>query len=492
MMVRGFFPIIFGSVLLGSACFVDPADLDDDANLFCEKNEDCPPQWLCKTVAKRCVPRDELDQDAPRFAQRPWAYPPFISHQQYRKEIRIYFVLEEDVGLGAPGLDVSVWGNPLTCDYDPEPEVPGVGYECLYTIQPDDPEGETAVLVIATDASANSAIEHAVVDFDYTPPTVQEVIITPNDGLLSLGEVLTVMVIFNEPIGGEPELRSAETPGMSFEHHQQGDDAGVIVFSLEVVPGTDTPNGVHTLALHWIEDQAGNPLPDGEVVGQVTIDTKNIAIYDLQSDRSRYSRVEDFDGTDLHRVQMQFQIDNDAVPENPRIRFAHSNEELPAICVPGEPRQICQASYVLTAFEPEGLISIIAELADAAGNLSTSAASPFFFDFSPPLLPEDNLECLVRDAGGNFEPAGTLVTEGVALSCSFFLDENAAVAPVVSVPDQGWTLVQTDETESHFVYEGIVPPGPHAPGATALQIWAVDEVGNEGIIDVPSAFSMAP
>ena len=254
-------PLVALGLLLGlAACPLGPGDLPEDLQLPCRSNDECPPAWVCREGLGRCLPAAGLDEVAPTFREPPTASPERLSRQPGHDQLTVRFSVDEDLGVAAPGVVVTVGLHAMSCAREVGDVVE---YTCSYAVGEDDDEGRQQVVVALQDASGNKAREQTEVVFDFQGPEVAsaQVAYTPRpDSPLavirraSVGADITVTMGADEPLGEEATL-TASNGAFELVFARVGATSSSVTFRATVPAGAS--DGVYAPSLRW-QDLVGN------------------------------------------------------------------------------------------------------------------------------------------------------------------------------------------------------------------------------------------
>lgn len=471
--------LLIAAFSLVAGCF-SLGDPPPGAQISCdpeaEENE-CPDGTLCHATLKRCIPLDDVDQDAPGLADVSGPTP-----DRGGAGTTFELVIDPDEDLGAPPIVTLDTGAD---DGAPFAVAPGEGdaWVATYTATGAEPEGPAAIAIVLVDESQNASdqLPGGTVTLDFTPPALTgNPRVAPT--LARPGDELSITIEASEPLAVDAP------PIVQLEHED-----GVTVLTMTSTDGAtythvvaaDDPPGRWTARVK-IVDRSGNAasgLFGGDVVVDaaapgVVVDDGGVLVPTIR----RAIEIDDLPGVVVGQgdaVVVQFAVDE----------YPAERPVVEAVCAGGARFPMVEQGVGATAFTfvyvvdgaPDGACSVEATLVDEAGNTSTVPLGlTFTVDTTPPAPPDvdtNDRVVYVRAPYGRIEdPRSRFTIEGQAGAVEAIARVNVYAEPDAGVDDAIATVGADDA--GAFGAGGSFALNP----VDRAQLWIaqVDRAGNEG------------
>lgn len=346
---------------------------------------------------------------------------------------------------------------------------------------------------VVSDAAGNSSISNVISDLlDRTAPAPVAVSVSGSDRQLALGEQLTVLVRFSEPVKIDP----AAAPTLTLNDggtasYERGAGSNVLVFSYTPAAGenveqlkTATSGALHGTIL----DRAGNAAPTSAFNGlaptsPVRVDTvapqQTITVHTVdQKDGpsaeagSAAPLMTNLQTTVLHASlsaplgsdeSVEYSLDNGATWQTTHLAV--------------DGHQVTVSELAATASP-----TVTLRLSDAAGNHGTAVSQAIGYDGAAPVAGGFALVSITHGAN-DAAPADTL-TNAATADVQFSFSGGLAAGDILQYSTDGtaWTAVTPDSTGSTVTIGGLdlTRGTPAADGSlsTTLFLRAADSAGN--------------
>ncbi|MBN2361880.1 MAG: hypothetical protein JXR83_20685 [Deltaproteobacteria bacterium] len=342
--------------------------------------------------------------------------------------------------------------------------------------------GAQILTVWLADVAGNEQIlAPAIIDVDAVPPSLIDVVFTPPAARLGTTAVLTITA--SEPLGAIPVVDWMQPLGdPGFEYL---DSTGLgHVWAIEVAEGMST--GIYRVTSVTLTDSAGNvaEVEDSSGLALFDIDSVPPQISPLEVNGERFSAIAPHD-----LIAVEFDVSE--TPAGGVHGITATIAHAPLDCqelASSPPRYRC--TYQVSNADAEGALPVLVVVGDAAGN-SGIANTVVVVDRTPPQVIPETVSVRIYAPPTSLISEVTALGPGAAFQLAFSLDE--AVAPgseprVATRSPEVLDLARERGTTSSFIYRYTLDAQPHAQGTYAVEVEAVDDVGNAGlsILDLPA------
>lgn len=456
-------------VMLCAAAFVGctfRSDVPESALVRCGPAGECPRGFRCNTAFDECR-RDSASGD-----QLPTLTATLTPSRVARRGARLTLVVEADRALRSePRVRVQYPGGSLTLT----PESASSDFTTTsYPVELTASFNEGLVVFFGDAISTTGALATGVrltdlVLDDTAPRLLDGASVTPDHA--QKGSRVTVRAEFDEPVRDSVRLRLSRpgTPDEAFA--PASNRAGALSFLVPVAAAA--PDGVASLSLTDVVDEAGNPATGPLPLPPLTIDSTAPVAAPLALDAGRFSKQP---GHDVLRFTVAFDEPVDDV------RWCLGNR---CAALPSAPQSVFVS--IVDAGFPEGPAPLVVTGRDLAGNVGTRTEF-IALDYSAPSLVGEPAAVTTARADCPFRTVDAVGIGGTH-AVSFIVDEALGAEPVVTLaPGQTPVWQSTGAfdggTTSAFLHRAVAA-GADVTGAVVARV--VDTVGNEGALTlVPS------
>lgn len=360
--------------------------------------------------------------------------------------------VSEAVGSAPPGFIATIGGRPFdSCVEDGTPN----DLLCSYRVRgpgPErEPEGTTAISVVARDTAGNTGFAGASVVIDFTAPALASATVSP--ALARPGDNVVISLVANEPLALAPALTVLGPATIAFAA-----TGGTFAHGVTAADG----EGSYTSTVE-LQDLAGNVA--AAVVGPTfALDTSTPFVLDVQTAPAVASLVA---GHDVITITLQLAETID-LAQGGLVVSVGGRPTGPCTAAPGDARTI-SCSYVVVGDEREGVAAVSAVARDLAGNTDFAGGS-VVFDFTAPALASSTVSPALARPGDNVVIS---VAANEALGADAVLT-SAGPGPAV--------FARNGSTFTHTVVGG---GAGDVEGAYTSRIALVDLAGNSATLDGP-------
>lgn len=366
-----------------------------------------------------------------------------------------------------------------------------INYHCTYTTTgneyPLGVETSESVLIEAGDRSGARQSRTASIIWDYAPPSIQSVSISPAASGLGSTARLTVSVSEALATGFEPQL--IWSPPISFAPEPALSTLFQHVFTFAVQPSSIPTT--YALERIGLRDLAGNEVMAAispelswlldnipPVLGPVTV---NIPDATIATTPPRINR------TPGRVVEVLFEVtEMNLSPLGPRVFLG--SIDISSTCASAGTLWTCR--YTMTGSEPgdgeETLQIVDVRITDLAANTVNGNAS-VIFDFAPPQLIPGTARIELVPGANNVLRAVSAARDGTEIILSLGMNEQLAGAPRIEAQPGALAFA----TDSGSFYRASHTLGPSAiQGTRTFIVEATDLAGNTVSIDPGVSFDV--
>ncbi len=312
----------------------------------------------------------------------------------------------------------------------------GNNYTYIYTVQGTEGEGNKAVNVSATDLAGNTGSSNTTVTFDFTSPTISNLVVNPTTA--KSGTNLTITFTVSETLQSNPTVTVAGN-GATFNSKSGNNYTYIYTVQGTEGEGSKTVNVSAT-------DLAGNT---GSANTTVTFDFASPTISNLAVNPGVAKS-----GTNL---TITFTV-SEALPGNPSVTVAGNGATFSS-----KSGNNYTYTYTVQGTEGEGSKAVNVSATDSAGNTG-SGSTTVAFDFTGPTISNLTVNPPTAKAGTN-------------LTITFTVSEALPCNPTVTVAGNGATF--SSKSGNNYTYTYMVQ-GTEGEGNKAVNVSATDSAGNPG------------
>lgn len=245
-----------------AACRPDLSITDPSVMISCEKNTDCPPDWICQGTLARCIPLKETETPAPLAGDVTIA--PRVANAGATIVVELtasspLFVVPS----------VRLGDRPFNLVEQAEDH-----YRFVYTTVGNEREGPATVLATLTGRNGEQTVDAILgtVVLDFTPPLINDLRAIGTTALRA-GSKGTLAFTVNETVSAPPRVTlTAATTEIAVTEHTDTDG-----FRFEFTVAADMPEGDVAVTVH-VTDAAGNGA-DKRIDGVFTVDRTPPALF---------------------------------------------------------------------------------------------------------------------------------------------------------------------------------------------------------------------
>lgn len=392
--------------VMSAGCF--NATVPPDAPIVCASNAECPDGFTCIGLLQRCVPVNRIDGEAPGLLE--FNIEP--ARVRVGDTFRVSFSASEPLGrVPEVGVDVGSETRALL-------ELTGSGgqrFEFAYEVTGAETQGTRNISanIVGEDGLEANGIFVGIVTFDFTPPVLQSVSVSPASTRADVP--LVAVLTFDEPIAATTALlltlKSDDRIGLPLVLDPHDEASGASVFRF--VPTGAEPQGAYSLQI-VADDIAGNRRTSAGP--EVTLDFEAPRVVVDEPGRPEPSAAE-------RPISLGITISEVPVAP-PVVRAVAVADPLSVVdfAQVGAGAEAWTFAGTFPAGTPDGEFEVrVDALSDAAGNLGTEVVSHVLtLDSTPPGLREVAL-------------TSAFVRAQDILGVSFEVDEQLRTDPIVRV-----------------------------------------------------------
>ena len=442
------------------------SDVPENALVRCGPAGECPRGFRCNTDFDECR-RDSSNADL-----LPALTASLTPSRIARRGARLMLVVEADRALRSePRVRLQYPGGSLTLT----PESTSSDFKTTsYPVELTASFNEGLVVFFGDAISTTGALATGVrltdlVLDDTAPQLLDGTTVTPSHA--QKGTRVSVRAEFDEPVRDSVRLLLSRPGAPDEVFAPTSNRAGATSFQVALSP--TTLDGVASLSLTDVVDEAGNPAMGPLLLPPLTIDSTAPIAAPLALDAGRFSKQP---GHDVLRFTVAFDEPVDDV------RWCLANRCASLLSAPASVSvDLADAGF------PEGPAPLVVTGRDLAGNVGTRTEF-ITLDYSAPSLASEPLAITSARPDCPFR-AVNAVGIGGSHVISFIVDEALGEEPLVNLaPGQTPVWQSTGSfdggTSSSFLYRAMAA-GADVSGSVVARV--VDTVGNEGVLTlVPS------